>query len=219
MSIEYNAGRDWSDYLPLSAVRVAPGEYDIKTCNGLTLWRMGGASLADWICASVNGYDAAVNALKIADQDVEISRRLRELLKAGFIIGHSHGPSADYQVQLKFRSLTESSHAHTLIEALVNPGCRESFIKQGVLAPFSNSTNQSPAEIKREPGTTGKDQEFIAIETRRVRARQQGWTGNNDYLCLSCRAEGKSIDESTYLDWPAKYDNGMPYCTKHAGGS
>jgi hypothetical protein len=55
-----------------------------------------------------------------------------------------------------------------------------------------------------------------AIETRRVRARRQGWTGNNDYLCLSCRAEGKSIDESTYLDWPAKYDNGMPYCTKHA---
>jgi hypothetical protein len=60
---------------------------------------------------------------------------------------------------------------------------------------------------------------IIASETRRVRARQQGWTGNSDYLCLSCRAEGKSIDDSTYLDWPAKYDNGMPYCTKHAGGS
>jgi hypothetical protein len=65
-------------------------------------------------------------------------------------------------------------------------------------------------------GISSKDQEFIDLETRRVRARQQGWTGNSDYLCLSCRAEGKSIDESTYLDWPAKYDNGMPYCTRHA---
>jgi hypothetical protein len=47
----------FAEYLPLSAVRTAPGEYDIKDRKGRTLWRMDGASLADWVAASCNGYE------------------------------------------------------------------------------------------------------------------------------------------------------------------
>lgn len=54
----------FNDHLPLTACRIAPGEYDIKARDGRVLWRMEGASFADWICASVNGYDAAVNAIR-----------------------------------------------------------------------------------------------------------------------------------------------------------
>lgn len=54
----------FEDYLPLTAVRVAPGEYEIKSRDGRTLWRMEGAALADWVCASVSGYDAAMRGLK-----------------------------------------------------------------------------------------------------------------------------------------------------------
>lgn len=46
----------FQDYLPLSAVRVAPGEYEIRDRSGRVLWRMEGASLADWVCASVNNF-------------------------------------------------------------------------------------------------------------------------------------------------------------------
>jgi hypothetical protein len=53
----------FQDLLPLTPVRIAPGEYEVKTRDGCLLWRMDGAALADWVCASVNGYDAAVNAL------------------------------------------------------------------------------------------------------------------------------------------------------------
>lgn len=48
----------FDDYLPLSAVRIAPGEYEVKDRSGRTLWHMEGASLADWVCASANGYNA-----------------------------------------------------------------------------------------------------------------------------------------------------------------
>lgn len=53
----------FNDYLPLTAVRTAPGEYDIMSSNGRRLWFMEGASLADWVCASVNGYDGALRAM------------------------------------------------------------------------------------------------------------------------------------------------------------
>lgn len=54
----------FEDYLPLSAVRVAPGEYEIKSRDGRTLWRMEGASLADWVCASCNGYSSMLRELR-----------------------------------------------------------------------------------------------------------------------------------------------------------
>lgn len=53
----------FADYLPLSPVRVAPGEYAIKDRSGRTLWTIDGAALADWVCQSVNGYDGAVAAM------------------------------------------------------------------------------------------------------------------------------------------------------------
>ena len=53
----------FQDLLPLTPVRTAPGEYEIRARDDRVLWRMEGASLADWVCASVNGYDAALNAM------------------------------------------------------------------------------------------------------------------------------------------------------------
>lgn len=53
----------FADYLPLSPVRVAPGEYAIKDRGGRTLWTMDGAALADWVCQSVNGHDGAIAAM------------------------------------------------------------------------------------------------------------------------------------------------------------
>lgn len=60
----------FTEYLPLAPVRIAPGEYEVKARDGRTLWRMDGAALADWVCASVNGYDAAIAALNPDAQSV-----------------------------------------------------------------------------------------------------------------------------------------------------
>lgn len=57
----------FEDYLPLSSVCIAPGEYEIKDRNGRVLWRMEGAALADWVCASVNGYDGMSRQIAQAD--------------------------------------------------------------------------------------------------------------------------------------------------------
>lgn len=46
----------FEDLLPLTPVRTAPGEYDVKDRSGRVLWHMEGASLADFVCQSVNGY-------------------------------------------------------------------------------------------------------------------------------------------------------------------
>ena len=46
----------FADYLPLAAVRTAPGEYEIRAGQGHLLWRMEGAALAEWVCRAVNGW-------------------------------------------------------------------------------------------------------------------------------------------------------------------
>lgn len=60
----------FDDYLPVSAIRTAPGEYDIRSRGGRVLWRMEGAALADWVCASVNGYDAMRRALQFKVEEI-----------------------------------------------------------------------------------------------------------------------------------------------------
>lgn len=57
----------FADHLPLVAIRTAPGEYEIRARDGRVLWRMEGAALADWVCASVSGYDAAMRGLRASD--------------------------------------------------------------------------------------------------------------------------------------------------------
>ena len=58
---------DFSDYLPLSAGPVTdsdtvpPGEYFVRDRKGHVLWYMNDGVLADWICASANGYSVAVS--------------------------------------------------------------------------------------------------------------------------------------------------------------
>ncbi len=44
----------FDDYLPLAAIRTAPGEYDIVASDGHRLWSMEGTSLAVWICMTIN---------------------------------------------------------------------------------------------------------------------------------------------------------------------
>lgn len=82
-------------------------------------------------------------AAPAGDEDRELAKRLRTLLSDTFITGHMHGPSKDYQVQLKFRTLEQSQRCHTLIEALVHPEYRESFIKQGVLEPLAAAPDEA----------------------------------------------------------------------------
>lgn len=65
--------KGFDDLLPLSATRIAPGEYIIKSKSGVKLWHMEGASLAEWVVASIN-------ASLEARRDVE---RLREALGNG----------------------------------------------------------------------------------------------------------------------------------------
>lgn len=48
----------FEDRLPLKAVRIAPGEYRIESCDGVRLWYMEGAALAEWVVESINGYAA-----------------------------------------------------------------------------------------------------------------------------------------------------------------
>jgi hypothetical protein len=55
----------FDDLLPLAAVRTAPGEYDIMSSDGRRLWFMEGASLADWVCQSVNGYAAMLATMNL----------------------------------------------------------------------------------------------------------------------------------------------------------
>lgn len=56
MPDETRPGRDgFEDWLPLSAKRIAPGEYEIVDRSGRRLWYMEGASLAEWVCSTVNG--------------------------------------------------------------------------------------------------------------------------------------------------------------------
>lgn len=49
---EANAG--FEGWLPLTAVRLAPGEYKITARDGTVLWYMEGRSLAEWVCATLN---------------------------------------------------------------------------------------------------------------------------------------------------------------------
>lgn len=61
----------FADYLPLTPVRLAPGEYVIKDRNGRTLWTMDGAALADWVCQSTNGYDSAIGERDELSEEIE----------------------------------------------------------------------------------------------------------------------------------------------------
>lgn len=72
----------FTDYLPLSAVRFAPGEYAIKDRTGRTLWTMSGAALADWVCQSVNGYDSAVSAMVNKSEVIDHTERLVDIFAA-----------------------------------------------------------------------------------------------------------------------------------------
>ena len=67
------------------------------------------------------------------EADAQLAAQLRTVLQEGFMIGHSHGPSKDYQVQLKFRSLKESHRAHNLLLAITDPESLPSLIKQGLI--------------------------------------------------------------------------------------
>lgn len=44
----------FNDLLPLSATRIAAGEYEIKSADGRRLWYMEGRSLAEWVCERIN---------------------------------------------------------------------------------------------------------------------------------------------------------------------
>lgn len=68
-AITSSAVEGFEDLLPLAAVRFAPGEYEVRARDGRTLWRMEGAALADWVCASVNGYNAALESLKQKEEN------------------------------------------------------------------------------------------------------------------------------------------------------
>lgn len=48
------AADTFDDLIPLTAERVAPGEYEIKARDGRRLWIMDGAALAEWVCESTN---------------------------------------------------------------------------------------------------------------------------------------------------------------------
>ena len=48
----------FDDYLPLSATRIAPGEYVVETKSGVKLWYMEGRSLAEWIVEAINANGA-----------------------------------------------------------------------------------------------------------------------------------------------------------------
>jgi len=76
-------GESFDDYLPLTAVRTAPGEYDIMSANGRRLWFMEGASLADWVCASVNGYDGALRAIA-SDPRTNTREAVNQIAPHGF---------------------------------------------------------------------------------------------------------------------------------------
>lgn len=93
----------------------------------------------------------AASAAPTVNEDQQLAERLRTLLSDAFITGHAHGPSADYQVQLKFRTLKESQQCQTLIEALVHPEYRESFIRQGVLQPFAAASLAAPKDEAVHP--------------------------------------------------------------------
>lgn len=47
--------KGFEEWLPLSAKRIAPGEYEVVDREGRRLWFMEGAALAEWVCAVVNG--------------------------------------------------------------------------------------------------------------------------------------------------------------------
>lgn len=84
-------GESFADYLPLTAVRTAPGEYDIMSSNGRRLWFMEGASLSDWVCASVNGYDGALRAIALASKSDTSVRDERDAA----IGGQASGPKSE----------------------------------------------------------------------------------------------------------------------------
>lgn len=79
----------FDDYLPFTAVRTGPGEYDIMASNGHRLWFMEGAALADWVCASVNGYDGAIRAMNGGNE------RDREMFEAGWNAGFQEALEPD----------------------------------------------------------------------------------------------------------------------------
>jgi hypothetical protein len=73
MHVERSDGA-FEDWLPLSAKRTAPGEYDIVNCEGRVLWRMEGRSLAEWVCELVNASPVVAAAVAWAEADDDYLR-------------------------------------------------------------------------------------------------------------------------------------------------
>lgn len=59
------------------------------------------------------------------------------------------------------------------------------------------------------------DLEFANLIARENNARAHGIT-TNAYTCRDCLAEGRSLNDSTYTDWPDVVD-GYTKCARHAG--
>jgi hypothetical protein len=74
------AGRDvFDDWLPLTARRIAPGEYEILTAEGHRLWYMEGAALAEWVCATINSRPALDALREWRQADEAMTEKDREL--------------------------------------------------------------------------------------------------------------------------------------------
>lgn len=130
---EAPAERVFVDHLPLESVRLAPGEYAIRDRKGRTLWTMNGAALADWVCASVNGYDAALAAIARDDGLADHTQRLVDLFTKKAI--ELHKTPGAFTNQLAFV-------AAQYVNSLASP------TQDGLTDPRDMTDDELRAEIK-----------------------------------------------------------------------
>lgn len=109
----------------------------------------------------------------LAPPDADLAIQLRDLIRNGFMISHSHGPSKDYRVILKFPTLEASSLAHSILLSLGEPEIKASLVKQGLI-------RATRATVPAEPVAH-------LCETGRYRPYPR-------FLCSSCRSSSTDVD-------------------------
>lgn len=75
--------------------------------------------------------------MTITNDDLAV--QLQQSMANAFMVGHSDGGNKDYRVEIRFGTLWEMQHCHTLLIALSDPTSRQSLIRQGLITPEQQS--------------------------------------------------------------------------------